>query len=236
MTGVWVHAALLAVAAVRAARGSPGVPVSRQRSWQMFLGFGVLYAGVTLVGLHLGNGPAAVLRQLAIGMAALVAGNVVGRLLRLQTLSNRVGRDAARLWGHSAAAGGTGRAWDLFRLLAVSPLAWLGCAAQGLGADWRPLVLKGVIESLSLLGLPAPAVRHLPLVLLGVAVWQGSLVTALAYLVPWMERRALLEPALVQTGLLLMTAVPVVLGVRKVPLANYLPALVIGPALAAWWR
>ena len=36
-------------------------------------------------------------------------------------------------------------------------------------------------------------------------------------------------------GLLVMTIVLVILEAQKVPLANYLPALVIGPALTQWW-
>jgi uncharacterized membrane protein YqgA involved in biofilm formation len=39
------------------------------------------------------------------------------------------------------------------------------------------------------------------------------------------------------TGGLLMTTLPVViLGMRKVQLADYLPALVIAPLLTQWWR
>ena len=48
------------------------------------------------------------------------------------------------------------------------------------------------------------------------------------------------EPALLASfylvgGLLVLTIMLVILEVQKVPLANYLPALVIGPALTWWW-
>ena len=36
-------------------------------------------------------------------------------------------------------------------------------------------------------------------------------------------------------GLLVLTIVLVILEIDKVPLANYLPALVLGPALTWWW-
>ena len=36
-------------------------------------------------------------------------------------------------------------------------------------------------------------------------------------------------------GLLVLTIMLVILEVQKVPLANYLPALVLGPLLAWWW-
>lgn len=36
-------------------------------------------------------------------------------------------------------------------------------------------------------------------------------------------------------GMLVLTIMLVILEVQKVPLANYLPALVLGPLLTWWW-
>jgi uncharacterized membrane protein YqgA involved in biofilm formation len=44
-----------------------------------------------------------------------------------------------------------------------------------------------------------------------------------------------LASLLVIGGLLVLVLAPVIYGFQKVPLANYLPSLVLAPLLTRWW-
>ena len=65
--------------------------------------------------------------------------------------------------------------------------------------------------------------------------YQGT-VTMLASHLEFMRDEALMLAIFnLIGGMLVLTIVLVILEIQKVPLANYLPALIIGPALTYWW-
>ena len=68
-----------------------------------------------------------------------------------------------------------------------------------------------------------------------VLVYQGSLTLAASLLAPAMRDPALRDSLNVTGGMVVATIALVVLNLRKVPLANYLPALVYAPLLTRWW-
>ncbi len=53
------------------------------------------------------------------------------------------------------------------------------------------------------------------------------------YALPWLEPRGLIDPIHAATGLITCAVALVIFEIRKVELANYLPALVIAP-LFVW--
>ena len=65
--------------------------------------------------------------------------------------------------------------------------------------------------------------------------YQGAVTLLASNLLFIQEEAALLASFNLVGGLLVLTIMLVILEVEKVPLANYLPALVIAPALTWWW-
>ena len=67
-----------------------------------------------------------------------------------------------------------------------------------------------------------------------VLAYQGTITLCAGALQPLLGP-PLMDAVRVTGGLLVFTIVVVILDIRKVPLANYLPALVYAPLLTKWW-
>jgi hypothetical protein len=161
-------------------------------------------------------------KQLALAVLAVVIGNWVGRLLRLQTWSNRLGRHAATLLASTL-------------LFCAAPLGFLGAVVDGLEGYWYLLELKAVMDGLAMMSFvkvfrwPA-AFAALPVFLffngIGLAVQLGVR--------PWLEPLQLTNSIGAAAGLDTCIVALVIFQVRRVELANYLPALVVAPILTHW--
>jgi len=177
-------------------------------------------------------------KQLALAVLAVVIGNWVGRLLRLQTWSNRLGRHAATLQAaaqknpSAPAAAGFVASTLLF---CAAPLGFLGAVVDGLEGYWYLLELKAVMDGLAMMSFvkvfrwPA-AFAALPVFLffngIGLAVQLGVR--------PWLEPLQLTNSIGAAAGLDTCIVALVIFQVRRVELANYLPALVVAPILTHW--
>jgi uncharacterized protein len=175
--------------------------------------------------------------QFGIALLALVLGNVIGKLLRIQKGLNRLGQ-----WAQEklSTAGGDKQPWSegfvtATLLFCVGPMAILGAIEDGMKGDYGLLAVKGLMDGLATMGLVAVFGRGVMLAVIPVVAYQGS-VTILAR---WlgMELAASHADAMRVSGGLIVLMIPVViLGVRKAPLADYLPALAVAPLLTWWWR
>lgn len=200
----------------------------------------VVYAGFSMVweGLHGPLGHAA--KQLLIAFLSLSLGSLTGWFLRLQRGMNRFGVwTRERFQKDSAAAPGTVSAGDGFvtctLLFCVGPMAILGSIQDGVDGQWRTLALKGLMDGLATMGFVATYGWSPLLAALPVLAYQGTLTLGARALEPLLHDAALKDSLNVAGGFIVTTIAVVVLGVRKVPLANYLPSLVYAPLLTHWW-
>jgi len=69
-----------------------------------------------------------------------------------------------------------------------------------------------------------------------VLAYQGTITLLAKALEQHVNDPALLESMRVTGGLIVMCIAVIILDVRKVPLANYLPSLAVAPLLTHWWR
>ena len=200
----------------------------------------VIYAGFSMVwqGLQGPLGHAA--KQLAIALLSLSLGSLTGWFLRLQRGMNRVGIwTQQRFQKDAAATPGTVSASEGFvtctLLFCVGPMAILGSIQDGVDGQWRTLALKGVMDGLATMGFVATYGWSPLLAALPVLAYQGTLTLGGRALEPLLHDAALKDSLNVAGGFIVATIAVVVVGGRKVPLANYLPALVYAPLLTHWW-
>ncbi|HTH48002.1 MAG TPA: DUF554 domain-containing protein [Candidatus Limnocylindria bacterium] len=200
----------------------------------------VVYVGFSMVweGLHGPLGHAA--KQLVIALISLSLGSLTGWFLRLQRGMNRFGVwTRERFQKDVSAAPGTVSASDGFitctLLFCVGPLAILGSIQDGIDHQWRPLALKGLMDGLATMGFVATYGWSPLLAALPVLAYQGALTLGAQALEPLLRDAALKDSLNVAGGFIVTTIAVVVLGARKVPLANYLPALLYAPLLTHWW-
>ena len=65
---------------------------------------------------------------------------------------------------------------------------------------------------------------------------QGTLTLLAGLAQPWLAKHSLLDPINATAGLLVFCIALIILELKKIELADYLPSLAFAPLLAWWWR
>ena len=216
------------------------IPAASQNFFKVALGAVTLFIGLRMTWLNVNGTFAQVGKQAVIIFLALILGRLLGKLLRLQKISNRVGQSARE---HiSRAAAGNKPPWSAgfnscAALFCAAPLAVIGAAADGLNGGIAPLAIKTTMDALAAMGFAAMFGWSVALAALPVFVWQGTLTLLCAqFAEPFLTQHGLLDPVNATVGMLLVYVAVVILEIRKVELADYLPALAVAPLLAWLWR
>jgi len=97
------------------------------------------------------------------------------------------------------------------------------------------LIVKSLMDGIATLCFAPRFGAGVLLSIVPLLAYQGTITLLAANLSFITDEPALLASFNLVGGLLVLTIMLVILEVQKVPLANYLPALVIGPALTWWW-
>ena len=115
-------------------------------------------------------------------------------------------------------------------------MAILGPVQDGLEGHWQVLAVKSIMDGLSTMGFVAVFGWSPLLAALPVLLYQGGITLAARQLEPLLKASDLKDAINITGGLMVVFIALVILDVRKVPLANYLPALAWAPILAYWCR
>jgi uncharacterized membrane protein YqgA involved in biofilm formation len=240
MTGTLINtgAVLLGSAAGLAFSKSlrPHIEVRLRR----LLGVLVIYVGFSTTIKSLGKtGLSHVPKELAIVFLALILGNALGMLLHLQDGMNKIGQYAKRLLTkadddrENKFSEGLVTATLLF---CVGPMAIIGAVEDGISGNYKILALKSVMDGLASLAFAKTFGPGVIFSAIPVLAYQGTITLAARAIKPFLDDHPELLYSISATGGLLVVCISVViLEIRRVPLANYLPALIVAPLLAWWW-
>src|ERR1043166_1986439 len=125
-----------------------------QNAIKGLLGVMTIIVGLRLTVTNLGGGWSHFFKQLGIILGSLTLGRILGQLLHLQKLSNRLGQFAKRHL-ESTAPRNQRRFTDGFTttslLFCLAPLAFLGAIQDGLAGNWQTLAIKAVMDGLTVL-------------------------------------------------------------------------------------
>ncbi len=176
-------------------------------------------------------------KQLLVVVLALMLGKLVGHLLHLQAASNRIGL-AAREQLAAARPGRPENANEGFRtcaaLFCAAPLGILGAVQDGLSGYFYPLAVKAVIDGLAAMGFVSFFGSAVLLSVVPVLAFQGTITLMCArFLQPFLDAHGLIQPVNAAGGLLVFSVALVMLGLKRIELADYLPSLVFA-GLFAW--
>lgn len=204
-----------------------------QQSCQSLLGAGTALCGLYLIWLNIGGGAGHVLKQIFLAFLSVVLGNLMGKLLNLQKMSNYFGQHAAKL----LAAPQNNQPIKPFDglvaasiLFCAAPLGIIGAVTDGLSGYYYPLVLKAVMDGLAMTSFVKLFRWPVALAALPVLIFQNGLAHGVhAFVLPWLTAPEWVQAINVVAGLNICAATLVILGVRRVELANYLPSLAVAP-------
>jgi uncharacterized membrane protein YqgA involved in biofilm formation len=201
------------------------------------LGALVVYAGLSTTWGALHGTFGQVLKQGVIMLFALMLGNAIGRLLRLQRGMNRVGQYARDRFTASQ-TDPTNRFSEGFvtctLLFCIGPMAILGSLQDGLTGHYRTLALKGAMDGLATMGFVGTFGWGPVLAVIPVLAYQGTLTVLARSLEPFLQNQMLVDSINVTGGMLVFCTALIILDLKKIELANYLPSLAFAPLLT-WW-
>lgn len=216
------------------ARREP-LTVRTQRSCQSLLGGLTAVCGVQLLWLNVEGGFVHGLKQLFIAALAVIVGNLLGKILGVQKISNRLGRFAAT---RLATSGNTsyGKTSDGFAAVSIlfcaAPLGIIGAVTDGLGGYFFPLGLKAAMDGLAMTSFVKMFRWPVALVAMPVFLFLDGLAEAVRiFMLPHLAAPAMLQSVNATAGLIVCATTLVILEFRRVELANFLPALVLAPIL-----
>lgn len=239
MIGTFLNAAGILLGGILGLTRRRPLPAASEAFFKVGIGAFIVFYGLRLTVLSLGGSFGQILKQILIVVLALMIGKLTGRLLRLQKTSNRIGR-AARERMMAAKPDDPRRASEGFKtcaaLFCAAPLGILGALQDGLSGYFYPLLIKGVIEGLATRGFVALFGWSVILSALPVVAFQGTITLLTSqFLAPFLRAHNLLDSVNATGGLLVFCVALVILEIKKIELADYLPSVAIAPLITWVW-
>jgi uncharacterized membrane protein YqgA involved in biofilm formation len=225
--------------------GLAGLTVAKQLSpkrqllIKSLLGIFTVYVGLKMAWENINGSFGSVLKQIAIVLVSLVIGNLIGKLLCLQKGVSYLGRIATEKFA-SADTSKPNRFAEGFitctLLFCVGPMAILGALEDGLQGKWQTLGIKAVMDGLATMAFVSSFGWGVILAVVPVVAYQGT-ITLLATHADSFLRNYGLIPSISATGGLLVSCIAlIILEIRRVPLADYMPSLAVAPLLTWLWK
>jgi uncharacterized membrane protein YqgA involved in biofilm formation len=208
---------------------------------RVLLGVFTVWFGLALTLSNLNGSVGQKFKLLAIVLLAMALGKLAGKLLRLQTLSNAAGQFATRKMAASAA--GKPEFNDGFRvataLFCAAPLAILGSVAEGLDPGSFPKVLcvKAAMDGLATMAFSRTFGWGVMVSAIPVLALEGAIIRCVAALQEHALRlhaQPLIDSINATDGLLIFSVALIILQLKKVAVAEYLPSLALAPLLTRW--
>ena len=188
-------------------------------------------AGLGLVTLVLGVDYALAWRETnpLIVLGAVLIGGIVGEAVGIERRLQRLGDAIQRRLGGEGST--VSEAFFTASLLfCVGPLAVVGSIQDGLTGDYSALATKALLDGFAAIALASTLGWGVGLAAITVLVLQGGIALAAGAVAPLLRGEAL--AALTSAGGILIIGISLrLLAVRDVKVGNFLPALVVAPAI-----
>jgi uncharacterized membrane protein YqgA involved in biofilm formation len=235
VTGTIINAVGIIVGGLLALAVHRQPSATTQLALKAFLGIATVFVGLRLTWISLGDGLGTVGKRLLILVVALTLGRLAGQVLRLQKYANQLGQYAKQKVS-GAADGSWSQGFSTGAILyCATPLAIIGPVLDGLGDQWHPLAVKAVIDGLATMAFTAIFGWSIVLAVVPVIAWQGTLALLARLALPQLSNPGLLDAINATGGMLVFCVALVILELKKIELANYLPSLLFAPLLAWLW-
>jgi uncharacterized protein len=210
----------------------------RENQARFFLGLFLIYAGLSATWNAIHGTLIQVTGQVFILLLALVLGNLIGKLIGLQKSMNQLGRQASHRLSEATQKGPPpfGDAFVTCAIIfCIGPMALLGALQEGWTGSFRTLGVKAVMDGLATLTLARMFGWGAGLAALPVVAFQGTITLLARAGQPFLRDHALLDSLAATNGLLILCLSLVVFDLKKVPVGDYLPALLVAPLLTWLW-
>lgn len=237
MIGTIINAVCIIAGGIIGAFAANWLTATAQNRIKLLLAIATTYVATEMIWRGVNGGFLKCLGQFGIAFLSLIVGNAIGMGLRLQKGLNRLGQIAKKHMAKGDDPGGHRFNEGFITctiLFCVGPMAIIGAMEDGLTGNFKVLALKGAMDGLATIGFTAMFGWGSAVSVIPVVAYQGTLTICAGMLEPVLTE-PMIDSIRVTGGMLVYCITVVVLEIRKVPLANYLPALVVAPLLTWWW-
>jgi hypothetical protein len=237
MIGTILNAAGILIGGVIGLCRTRPLRLSTESYFKVVLGAFTVFYGLRLTWISVSGSFSEVIKQLVVVILALMLGRLAGRALHLQKISNRIGQ-RARESISEARPDDPQRFSKGFQtcaaLFCAAPLGILGSVQEGLSLSqyFYPLGIKAVMDGLAAIGFVSLFGRGVLLSALPVLAFQGTLTLLVArVLEPILSLHNLVNSVNAVGGMLVFCVALVILGLKRIELADYLPSLLVAPLI-----
>jgi len=172
-------------------------------------------------------------QNMLIPLGALLLGTIAGEFIGIQQFLDNIGAWFEQHLRFGMRHGNVSRGFIVASLVfCVGPLTILGCLQDGLSGDYKLLAMKATLDLFSSMALAAGLGIGVFLAVLTVLVYQGGL-SLFAFVLSGTLTDPMIAEMTSAGGIILIGNGLLLLEIKELPLANYLPALAIAPILVA---
>jgi len=198
----------------------------------------IVMQGVGLVVLAVGMDMALGTDNIILVLGSMMIGGLLGEWWQLEQRSNRAGEWLeARLARFPALTRGdfTQGFVTASVVFCVGPMAILGAMQDGLRGDYELLVIKSVLDGFSSFAFAASLGMGVTFSALSLLLYQGALTLGASLLQGTLTDPMILEMT-ATGGVIILGIGLLLLEVKKIKVANVLPALALAPLLVVLWE
>jgi uncharacterized membrane protein YqgA involved in biofilm formation len=238
MLGTIINAAAIVAGGMIGLTTTRELSPVNQRRLKILLAALTVYAGLAMAWNGFGGKLTHRAAQLGIAILALMAGKITGQILHLQRGVNQLGKIAQSKFA-SAKSSPNGRVGEGFvtctLLFCVGPMAILGALQDGLLGSIRILAIKSALDGLATMAFAKVFGWGVLLATIPVLAYQGSISLLASLIEPCLRDPNMLQSVSLTGGLLVFSIALVILELKRVALADYLPSLVYAPLFTWMW-
>jgi uncharacterized membrane protein YqgA involved in biofilm formation len=220
MKGTFLNTATVAVGSIIGIAAGNAIPDSYK---------GLVLSGLGLVTMGLGVKLFLESRNILVVAAAIAVGGMLGMLVGIQA-----GIESIAGWAKSALGGDGNFVEGMVTasvLFCVGPTTLLGCIQDGLEKKIDLLALKSTLDFFAAMFLAATLGWGVLLSAAVVLVFQGALTLAARWLRPLANDEPLLAEVSGAGGIMMLAIGLGLLEIKKLPVADFLPAIFIAPLM-----
>jgi len=237
MNGALINALGIVVGGAGGLAARKPIPASSALALKIILGVLTVWYGLKLTWVSFNGTLRQLFGELALVLLSMGLGKIIGKLLRLQKYSNSIGRRATQTL---TAPQGPKRFNDGFLLatglFCAGPLALLASVQEGLNGFSPVFIVKAGIDGLATYAFCERFGWGVILSAMPVLALEDALIRGAQLLEPVLRARPgpVLDAINATDGLLIFCVAMIILGLKKIEVADYFPSLALAPLLT-WW-
>ena len=233
MIGVGINALGIVIGGIVGLTRKKPLTAENESFFKVAMGAETVFLGLQLTWRNLNGSIGVFLKQLIIVLVSMSIGKLIGKLLRLQKISNSIGQYASsKMTVSNPASKNFSEGLVVCALLScANPLAIFASTQEGLIGFAPVFVVKAVMDGLAAMAFVSVFGWGVMLSAIPVVAFQGTIYLLLKAAEPFLKTHGLVDSILATNGLLIFCVALIILNLKKIELADYFPSLAVAPLL-----